>query len=126
MGHLLLVYIFLCSMMVFGCTDSANQKNMEPRILSPQPAKENRLVGQYIVTLKESGSSETLTEVFQQYGIKSIQELSRGLYLIILEQDPGPEALAKQAATSSDIEDVQPNYIYRTMPLLQHDTQRPR
>jgi len=125
-GRLLLGYLFLCGLAVAGCTDAANQKNMEPRILSPEPVKDNRLVGQYIVTLKEGRSSETLTEVFQQYGIKSIQDLSRGLYLIILEQDPGPEALAKQAATSSDIEDVQPNYIYKTMPLLHDDIQRTR
>jgi hypothetical protein len=111
---------------VSGCTDAANQKNVEPRTLATQPATENRLPGQYIVTLKESGSSETLTEVFKQYGIKSIQDLSRGRYLITLEQDPGPEEMANQAATASDIEQVQPNFIYRTMPPIQDSPQRAR
>jgi hypothetical protein len=103
-------------MLVAGCTDAANQKNVEPGILTPQPATENRLPGQYIVTLKEGVSPETLTKVFNKYGIKSTKDLSRGRYLVNLVQDPGPEAIAKQAATSSDIEEVQPNYIYRTMP----------
>jgi hypothetical protein len=124
--RLLLGYIFLCCMLVSGCTDAANQKNVEPRTLATQPATENRLPGQYIVTLKESGSSETLTEVFKQYGIKSIQDLSRGRYLITLEQDPGPEEMANQAATASDIEQVQPNFIYRTMPPIQDSPQRAR
>jgi len=122
-GRLLLGYLFLCGLAVAGCTDSANQKNVEPRILTPQSASENRAPGQYIVTLKEGGNSETLTEVFKQYGIKSIKDLSKRRYLITLEQDPGPEALTKQAATSSDIEDVQPNYIYRTMPPAQDKPQ---
>jgi len=119
MGRLLFGYIFLVAIVVAGCTDSANQKNVEPRILTPQPASENRMPGQYLVTLKEGRSSETLIEVFKQYGIKSIQNLSNGRYLITLDQDPGPEAIAKQTANSSEIEDVQPNYIYRTMPPAQ-------
>ena len=123
MRRLLLGYLFLVAIVVAGCTDSANQKNVEPRILTPQPAAENRAPGQYIVTLKEGGNSETLTEVFKQYGIKSIKDLSRNRYLITLEQDPSPEAIAKQAATASDIEAVQPNYIYRTMPPAQDKPQ---
>jgi len=126
MVRLLLGYLFLCGIAIAGCTDSANEINVEPRTLSPQPAQENRLPGQYLVTLKEGGSAETLTEVFKQYGIKSIQDLSRGRYLITLEQDPGPEALVKQALTASDIAAVQPNYIYRKMPLLQDAPQWPR
>jgi len=117
--RILLSCIFLSGISVVGCTDAANQKNLEPRTITTQPATENRVLGQYLVTIKEGGSAETLTEVFKQYGIKSIQDLSSGRYLITLEQDPGPEELAKLAASSADIEDVQPNFIYRTMPPTQ-------
>jgi len=116
MMRILISCIFLTGISVVGCTDSANQKNVEPRTITTQSATENRVSGQYLVTLKEGGSAETLTEVFKQYGIISIQDLSRGRYLITLEQDPGPEAIVSQAATASDIEQVQPNYLYRTMP----------
>ena len=119
MGRLRLGYLFLVATVVAGCTDSANQKNVEPRILTPQPTSENRMPGQYLVTLKEGASTETLTEVFKQYGIKSIQDLSRNRYLTTLDQDPGVEEMSKQTANSSEIEDVQPNYIYRTMPPAQ-------
>ena len=118
--------MILCGLMAMGCSEPANQKSVEPRTLATQPVTENRLSGQYIVTLKEGTSAEILNEVFKQYGIKSIQDLSRGRYLITLEQDPGPEALANQAATVSDIEEVQPNYIYRTMPPTQDSPQRAR
>ena len=120
MMRILLSCIFLSGISVVGCTESTNQKNIEPRTLSPQPVLENRLPGQYIITLKEGGNSETLTSVFQQYGIKAIQNVSRNRYLIILKQDPGPEIITKQAATSSEIEAVQPNYTYQATPQTQH------
>jgi hypothetical protein len=119
MIRLLLGYIFVSSIIAAGCTDSANQKNLDPRTITPQPASENRIPGQYLVTLKEGGSPEKLTEVFNKYEIKSIQELSTGRYLITLDQDPGPQEVSKQAATSSNIEHVQPNYFYQTMPSTQ-------
>ena len=109
----------LASIFVVSCTDSTNQKNPEPRILSPQTTNENRLGGQYIVTLKKGANSETLTSVFQQYGIKSIQEFSKGRYLIILEHDPGLDTIIKQAAASSEIDTVQPNYTYQAIPQTQ-------
>ena len=126
MIRILFSCIFLCGMAVAGCTDSTNQKNLEPRTITTQPATENRVPGQYLVTLKEGGSSETLTEVFNQYGIKSIKSLAKDRYLITLEQDPGPEEIAKQAATSSEIESAQPNYIYRTMQPAPENLQRIR
>ena len=112
--------LLLCSIASVGCNDSMNQKkiqkNESPRTLSPQPAKENRLAGQYIITLKEGASSEALKQVFDQYDIKAIQILSRNRYLIILEQDPGPEVMTEKAATSAEIDAVQPNNVYRAMP----------
>ena len=115
----LLSCLLLGSIALIGCTESTNQKNIEPRTLTPKPVSENQLPGQYIVTLKEGANSETLTSVFQQYGIKSIQDLSKGRYLIKLEQDPGQDTITKQAAASSKIEAVQPNYTYQAVPQTQ-------
>lgn len=111
----LLSCILLSSVAVVGCTEPANEQNAEPRVLSPHPTTENRLVGQYIITLKEGASVEIIKRVFQQYGIHSIQDLPKRRYLIILKEDPGPDDIAKQAATSADIESVHPNYLYRAM-----------
>jgi len=102
-----------------GCTESTNQKNIEQRTLTPQSTSENQLPGQYIVTLKKGANSETLTSVFEHYGIKSIQEFSKGRYLIILEHDPGPDTITQQAAASSEIDTVQPNYTYQAIPQRQ-------
>ena len=68
------------------------------------------------MTLKEDVSADVLKQMFQPYGLKSVQKLSGGRYLVIVVQDPGPEVITKQAEISSDIEAVQPNYVYRAMP----------
>ena len=112
----LLGCLLLCSITAVSCTDTVNEKNESPQILSPQPTKENRLAGQYIITLKEGASSEALKQVFEQYDIKAIHALSRNRYLIILEQDPGPEVMTEKAAISAGIEAVQPNNVYQAMP----------
>ena len=91
MMRLILGYVLLFSMAAAGCTDSANQKSVQPRIVTQQPASENRIPGQYIVTLRNSANSEVLTEVFNEFGISAIKDLSRNRYLLILEQDPGME-----------------------------------
>ena len=108
--------LMLCSLTVVGCSEPVTQKYNESHNTSSHPTNENRLPGQYIVTLKEGASVDVLTQVFQPYGIKSMRDLSRGRYLIILQRDPGPEEITKQAATSSVIEAVQPNFVYQTMP----------
>jgi hypothetical protein len=126
MIRLLLGYIILGVLVVVGCAESENQKNLDPRTITTPPAIENRVPGQYIVTLKEGVGTELLQEVFAEFGIQSVKDLSSGRYLITLEKDPGPEVIIKQAATSSEIEHVQPNYIYRTMQPAQESPQRTR
>jgi hypothetical protein len=120
-----LLCIVACAVAV-SCSDSANQKSGESRTIKTRPATENRVPGQYIVTLKEGVGTELLQEVFAEFGIQSVKDLSSGRYLITLEKDPGPEVIIKQAATSSEIEHVQPNYIYRTMQPAQESPQRTR
>ena len=117
-----LLCIIACTL-VASCSDSANQKSEELRTIKTRPATENRVPGQYIVTLKEGISIELLQEVFAEFGVKSVKDISKGRYLITLEKDPGPEVITKQAATSSEIEYAQPNYIYRTMQPAQESPQ---
>ena len=126
MDRLKVLFCLVICAIVVSCGDSANQKNLELRNTTIGPATENRVPGQYIIKLKEEGSTETLHKVFAEFGIKSIQDLSKDRYLITLEKDPGPEKMTRQAATSSNIEYVQPNYIYRTMQPVQESPQRIR
>lgn len=124
--RLKILFCLVASAIVVSCGDSANQKNMEPRTITTQTATENRVPGQYIITLKEGGNVETLHKVFTEFGVESIQDLSKDRYLITLEKDPGPEDITKQATTISDIKHVQPNYIYRTMQPAQESSQHVR
>ena len=113
MVHVLLSMACLGGVLLAGCYESTNQENLEPKSITTQTQTENRVAGQYIVILKEGGSQATLVEVFKPYGIKSIRVLSKGRYIITLEQDPGPADISSTAATSEEIESVQPDYIYR-------------
>ncbi len=128
--RILLGCILLNSIAVVGCTEPVDHdavpENVSRRILTPQPATENRLPDQYIVTLQEGASADVINQVFQQYGIKSIQDLSRGRYLVTLIQDPGPVELAKHTASYTAIVNIQPNYIYRSTPSAQDQPQQSR
>lgn len=126
MLRLLFICFFLGSVLTTGCSEPANHKSQSTESMQMQPANGNRMPGQYIVTLKAETDTEILYDVFAAYGVKSIKDLSKGRYLITLDKDPGPEEITKEASTISDIKHVQPNYIYRTMPLLQDNSQRPR
>ena len=126
MLRLLFICFFLGSVLTTGCSEPANHKSQSTESMQMQPVNGNRMPGQYLVTLKEEGDTEILYEAFAAYGVKSINDLSMGRYLITLDKDPGPEEITKEAATNTDIKHVQPNYIYRTMPQLQDDPQRPR
>ncbi|MCG6887573.1 MAG: hypothetical protein LJE74_10215 [Proteobacteria bacterium] len=77
-----------------------------------QPTANNRVPGEYLVTLTASGNPESLRSVFNAYGVKAIREFSKGRYLVVLEHDPGPEEIAERVAASTDIVRVQPNFIY--------------
>ena len=122
--HRLKVLFCLVACMVVSCSDSVTQKNLEPRTIKPQSAAEDRVPGQYIITLKAGVAVEILQDVFAEFGLASVRDLAKGRYLITLEKDPGPEDITRHAATSSSIEYVQPNYVYRTMPPAQEGTQR--
>ncbi|NNF95607.1 MAG: hypothetical protein HKM94_01610 [Halobacteria archaeon] len=126
MLRLLFIFFLLGSVLTTGCSEPANHKSQTTESIQMQPATGNRVPGQYIVTLKEGIGAEILQKVFAEFGIKSVKDLSKRRYLMTLEKDPGPESIIKQAATSSDIEHVQPNYIYRTMQPAQEKPQLTR
>ena len=76
---------------------------------------ENRVLGEYIVTIRESGDEAIIRELFEANFVIKIEDLGlgRGRFLIKLEQDPGPEVINRKGLESPIVKRVQPNYIYR-------------
>ena len=103
-------------MLMTGCNEPANHKSQVTNSENAHATSGKRIPKQYIVTLKNAANDKILREAFSLCGIKSIKSLSKGRYLLILENDPGPEEVAKLAATIPDVHYIQPNYIYRKVP----------
>ena len=104
-----------------GTSCSGNGKPPLPRTYTEQPSvsRENRVPGEYIVTIDESGDEARIRELFEAYFVIKIEDLRRGRFLIKLEQDPGPEVIKRKGLESPFVKRVQPNYIYR--PLMQKE-----
>ncbi len=100
-----------------GTSCSGNSKPPLPRTYTERPSifNENRVPGEYIVTIDESGDEERIRELFEAYLVEKVKDLGRGRFLIKLEQDPGPEVVKRKGLESAFIKHVQPNYIYRPM-----------
>jgi hypothetical protein len=102
----------LLAVITSACTEPSNNQKSDQPVVNIQPTANNRVPGEYLVTLTASGNPESLRSVFNAYGVKAIREFSKGRYLVVLEHDPGPEEIAERVAASTDIVRVQPNFIY--------------
>lgn len=98
-----------------GASCSDTSRSPVPRIYSEQASMygENRVLGEYIVTIRESGDEALIRELFEANFVIKIEDLGRGRFLIKLEQDPGPEVINRKGLESPFVKRVQPNYIYR-------------
>jgi hypothetical protein len=105
--------VLMLAVSTMACTETTNNQQPDQPVIKVQPtAKTNRVSGEYLVTLTETGNPDTLRHVFNPYGLKAIRNISKGRYFVVLEHDPGPEKIAEHVATSTGIKYVQPNFIY--------------
>lgn len=79
---------------------------------------ENRTVvpGEYVVTADKGGNVAFLREYFAEYTVLEIDQFGENLYRVKLKTDPGLEELKKKGAKTDRIKDIQPNFIYRSIP----------
>jgi hypothetical protein len=101
--------------MSLGISCSNNGKPSIPRTNTEQPGMygENRMPGEYIVSLDEGGNEALVRKLYEAYQVKNLEDLGRGRFLIKLENDPGPEVIERKGMESAHIKSVQPNYLYR-------------
>ena len=80
------------------------------------PADRSRVAGQYLVTLAPGTGPKVLSGLYGRFGIRRIEALGAGRFLMVLGQDPGPPKIEALRAHDPRIRSIQPNFIYRAAP----------
>jgi hypothetical protein len=74
---------------------------------------QQRVPGQYLVTLAAGAEARAINDLYGRFGIKSMRETVKGVFLVTLTEDPGPAEIEKLGRGNARIKAVQPNYVYR-------------
>ncbi len=70
--------------------------------------------GEYLVTLEGQAGVEAIADIYGRFGIKGIKGLGGYIFLVTLDEDPGPEKMEELGRRDPRIKAVQPNFVYRT------------
>ncbi len=84
-----------------------------PTKVAPNPM---RAPGEYLVTLAPGTDIEVLADLYGRFKIKRIRTLGANVYLMTIEDDPGPVIMEKLRLRDLQIRAVQPNFVYRATP----------
>jgi hypothetical protein len=82
----------------------------------PAATRGDRAPGEYLVTLREGGDEAALRRALARHALREVEALGRGRFLVRLADDPGLDALRRDALASGEVVDVQPNFAYRKAP----------
>ena len=93
-----------------GCavTPPAPESAIEKIDLEQQP----RVPDEYLVTLAPDVDEAVIYEYYKRFGIKYLHLLEGETYLLIVSNDPGPNAMDAQIENELRIKLVQPNLIH--------------
>jgi hypothetical protein len=94
-----------------ACSQTSNDPSPAPKDAS---SRQNRVPGEYLVTLAPGADVKTIADVYGRFGIKGTRELGKNLFLVIFAEDPGPAKLEELRGQNAKIKAVQPNFIYRS------------
>ncbi len=86
----------------------------DPPARLPTEADADRVPGEYLVAIQNGGDELMIRRLFAESSVQSVRPVRDDLFLILVERDPGPEAMRQTAARSQQIRNVQPNFVYRT------------
>ncbi|MHA2092209.1 MAG: hypothetical protein ACW98K_15255 [Candidatus Kariarchaeaceae archaeon] len=107
--RLFLLLIVLLFLVVLSCA-SNNRKSHD----KPDAAEfaEGRIPGEYLVTVKEGIGEEYIDTVFAASKVVAVDKITTNLYLIKIEDDPGPSKIYEDYLKDENIDKIQPNYKY--------------
>jgi hypothetical protein len=77
------------------------------------PGNQDRVPGEYLVSVQKGGDEALIRRIFAPYSVRDVQPVSDDLFLLKVDQDPGPDAIKRKGEESDQIRSVQPNFVYR-------------
>lgn len=77
-----------------------------------RPAQQARVPDEYLVSLAPDVDERVISEFYGRFGIKELDALGDGTYLLVLTNDPGPQAMEALVSDDTRFRAVQPNIIY--------------
>ncbi len=97
-----------------GAGSACSQTSRDPA-LTPMDfsSRQTRAPGEYLVTLAAGADSRAVAELYGRYAIESIQGLGHNVFLLKLTEDPGPAKMEELRGRNTQIQAVQPNFVYR-------------
>jgi len=107
------IVIILSVFILFSCT-SKNMKKESTNI--NRESYEDRVAGEYIVTLREGVAEDFLYSYFSRLSVLSVSKIHDTVFLIKVENDPGPDKIKEEYLDNDRILNIQPNYKYELKP----------
>ena len=107
-------FIFLTVTFLYPCpvNDNLRGKKMDTQ----EYIDDQRVMGEYIISIEEGVDQDIIYSLFADYKGLSLINIRSNIYLIKLENDPGPENLRIEYLDKEEIKDIQPNYKYSVNP----------
>jgi hypothetical protein len=87
-----------------------------PQAAAPAGARQDRVPGEYLVTVTARDRVAAIADLYGQFGIKELRDLGGTVFLIRVAEDPGPARMEQVRGGSAHILAVQPNLVYGTHP----------
>jgi len=101
--------LFASIVILFSC--SVEQDSIQDSKMTVQ--HKNIIVGEYILSLDNSISIDSIMKKLSDYGPKMLDDLKRGRYLLRFAQDPGLDTLKDLNCFTEKKCTVQYNYRYK-------------
>lgn len=96
-----------------SCASNDKKNSQKPKF---EEFEDERVIGEYIVTVKEGIDEKFLYKLFSANAVLKVKKIHQNIFLVKLENDPGPTEIYKLYFEDEDIENIQPNYKYEIEP----------
>jgi len=108
---------FLCIVIFLTALLSCAGKNIKNKETSIHNNNESgRVIGEYIIKVKEGITEDFLKSYFSSLYISAVKQIHGNIFLIKIENDPGPAKMKEEYVNNKQIIDIQPNYKYELIP----------
>ena len=114
--------VFALTTMVAG-TSCGHGEDNKSATLEDFSTPQDKVRGEYLVTLSAGADVEVITSVYGQFGIQKMKNVGNNVVLVTLSEDPGQTRMDEIGAQESRIEAIQPNLVYRSQPKLEPGTE---